>query len=152
MDQTIFTYAKIRPTVDLVEEVFSFDFNKFDGLSGAMISKYCAALAQYLVYMRYQRNKLKMDMFKVKQDIERIVFQLLDKETLKRFKTKTDAKEYLISNNKTLSKMRGTLDKLNFELIMSDGMDKSVLELINALKRELTRRSEEMDAVRLNRK
>ena len=152
MDQTIFVYEKIKPTADLVEEVFSFDFNKLGQLSGGDISKYCAALAQYLVYMRYQRNKIKMDMFKLKQEIERIVFQLLDKDTLKRFKTKSDAKEYLISNNETLSNMRGTLDKLNYELIMSEGMDKSVLELINALKRELTRRSEEMDAVRLNRR
>lgn len=151
-DQTIFIYEKIKPSVDLVEEVFSYDFNTLDKLSGADISKFCAALAQYLVYLRYQRNKTKMDILKLKQQLDRSIFLMLDKETLKRFKTKSDAREYIISGNEALSKIRKDIDKLDYELILSKGMDKNILELINALKRELTRRSEEMDAVRLNRR
>jgi len=152
MDQTIYTYEKIKPTTDLVEKAFSFDFNKLEQTSSVDISKFCGALAQYLVYLRFQRNKTKMEIMKLRQQIERIIFQLLDKDILKKFKTKADAKEYLISNNETLSNMREKLDKLNYELILSEGMDKNILELINALKRELTRRSEEFAAVKINRR
>jgi len=152
MDQTIFMYKKIAPTLDLVERAFSYNFNKLDSLESVELSKFCAALAQYLVYMRYQRNKLKMKILKIKQEIERIVFHLLGQEILKKFKTKADAREYLISNNASLSSMRKALDKLNYELIMTEGMDKTILELINALKRELTRRGEELSFSKMNRR
>lgn len=152
MDQTIFVYDKIKPSVELIEEVFSYDFKKLDQASSEDISKYCAALAQYLVYMQYQRNKVKIDMIKTKQYIDRAVFQIMDDSTLKKFKTKTAAKEAIITTSEELSKSREKLDTLDTELIMSEGMDKSILELINALKRELTRRSEEMLSVRSGRR
>jgi hypothetical protein len=152
MDQTIFVYDKIKPSTDLVEEVFSYNFKELDQLSGANISKYCAALAQYLVYLRYQRNKTKMDILKLKQRLDRSVFLMMDKDTLKRFKTKSDAREYIISGSEALTQIRSDVDKLDYELILSKGMDKNILELINALKRELTRRSEEFAAVKINRR
>jgi len=152
MDQTIFVYDKVKPSKDLIEEVFAFDFKRLDQASGVDISKYCAALAQYLVYMQYQRNRVKIDMIKTKQYIERVVFQIMDDSTLKKFKTKTAATEAIITSNSELTKMREKLDALDTELVMSKGMDKSILELINALKRELTRRSEEMTAVRTGRR
>ena len=63
---------------------------------------------------------------------------------LKEHKTKKDAKAALVLSNQVLNKLQEEIDALEDELVLLDGMDKTIMELIAAFKRELTRRENEL--------
>ncbi len=76
----------------------------------------------------------------------------MTKEVLKEYKTQTAARDYLIRSNTATSVMNDKLQKLKYDLIKVDGIDKAVTELISAFKRELTRRDNELYTIRKERR
>jgi len=70
---------------------------------------------------------------------------------LKEHKTQTAARDYLIRANPESSIMRDKITKLKQKLIKVEGIDKAVIELIAAFKRELTRRDNELYTLRKER-
>ena len=75
----------------------------------------------------------------------------LDKDTLKRYKTKAAAVEFVISTSEALNQIRKDVDTLKEELMRVEGVDKMISDLIATFKRELTRRENELYTVRKER-
>lgn len=145
-------FENVRLDKEFLDGVLNYDYTTLEFLDSVVLSQYCIALAQYNVYLKYQVNKLKVETLKIRRFIDSVVFNLLTEEILKKNKTKADAKEYIISTNEELNSEREKLESFEYELTLMEGMDKSLQELINAFKKELSRRENELYATRMERK
>ena len=154
MDKDMLSFTKIKVNHDLLEEVWKFDPRRLDDISGTVLSSYSIVLAQYLIYFTYQRNIVKADVHRLNKMVDRTVSLILskDRNLLKEYKTKSSAHDFLISTDSYLMGEQSKLDTLNMELMRIDGIDKTISELIATIKRELTRRENELYAVRMERK
>ena len=62
---------------------------------------------------------------------------------MKKYKTKKDASVYIISSTEDLSLTEDSMYDLKEQLMLLDGIDKTISEYIACFKRELTRRADE---------
>jgi hypothetical protein len=152
MDEGVYLFNKINKNFDLVEEALSFDASNLESIDGLMISKYCIALSQYLVYFTSVVNSTKAEINSIKRFIESSLNVSLTKDLLKQYKTKIAASEYLIMNDEILHNKQEKVNDLQDELIKVEGINKSIDTLISTFKRELTRRENELYVVRQERK
>jgi len=152
MDEGIYSFSKITINKNLLDEIWSFDPMSLDSLDASTISKYAIALSQYLVYYRWEVNKTKAELSKKRRLFDSSLTLSLDEADLKKYKTKKAASEYLINTNTDLSKLDEEIDILQSELIMLEGIDKSISEYIATFKRELTRREQELFTIRAERR
>lgn len=148
------SYKNISPDFNFLDEVWKFDPKTLDIVDGITLSKYGMALAQYLIFYTYQRNLVKAEIYRISSYIERrVASECVDNaDLLKKLKTKTSVQDYLVTNNDDLMKRQEILDKLHIELIYTEGIDKTISELIATIKRELTRRENELYEVRMERR
>lgn len=152
MDKGVFCFEKIVINKSLLDEIWAFDPRTLDKVEGKDLSKYTIALAQYLVYYNVQKNKTKAEIHKLNRFIERTMSINITPEVHKKYKTKTAAADYLIATIPLLSKSQEKLDEFYYELNLIEGIDKSISELIATIKRELTRRENELYSVRMERR
>lgn len=154
MDQSVLSFTKITVNRDLLDEIWKLDPRAMDHIDGAKLSSYALALAQYLIYFTYQRNIARAEQYRLDKFIDRTVSIVVtsDTEFLKKYKTKAAATDYIISTNEALMEAQTQLDALHAELMQTEGMDKVISELIATLKRELTRRENELYQVRVERR
>ena len=152
MDKDVFCFEKIQIDKSFLNEVWSFDPKTLDQVDGVLLSKYAIALAQYLVYFNVQKNKTKAEIYRLNKFIERTMSINITPEVHKKYKTKSAASDFLIATIPLLSESQEKLDGFYYELNLVEGMDKSISELIATIKRELTRRENELYAVRMERK
>ena len=154
MDPDMMVFTKIQINYDLLNEVWKFDPRRLDEIKGVTLSSYTIVLAQYLIYFTYQKNIVKADVHRLNKMIDRTVSLILskDKNLLKEHKTKSSAIDFLISTNSYLMETQSKLDVLNRELTHIEGMDKTISELIATIKRELTRRENELYTTRMERR
>ena len=154
MDKDVMSFIKIQINNDLLEEIWKFDPRQLDNIKGIQLSSFSIALAQYLIYFTYQKNIVKADVYRLNKMIDRTISLILseDKDLLKKYKTKSSAVDFLISTNTFLMETQSELDILNMELMRIGGIDKTISELIATIKRELTRRENELYTVRMERK
>jgi hypothetical protein len=150
MDKNIFD--NVNPNKTFVEEILAFDVNQLEATDGADISKFCSALGQYLIYMKYQMNKTKVEIVRRKRKIDGIIANLLSPELIKKYGTKTNVVAYLMSTVEELIRLRKEIEPLDDELMLLEGLDKGISELIAVFKRELTRRDNELYQIRQERK
>jgi hypothetical protein len=154
MNQDVLSFTKIEVNQDLLNEVWTLDPRTLDDVDGAKLSSYALALSQYLVYFTYQRNLTMAEKHRLTKHIDRttsLVLATTDDKELKKLKTKGAAADYIISLDIDLMKAQGKLENIQSELIQIDGMDKVISELIATIKRELTRRENELYQVRMER-
>lgn len=152
MDEGIFSYTNIKINRSLLDQVWAFDPLTLGSLDGLTVSQYSIALAQFLVYYRHEVNKTKAELAKKKKTLDSSLSMVLDAATVKKFKTKSAAEDYLINTLPELGTLSEKIDALQEELIKVDGMDKSISEYIATLKRELTRREQELFTIRAERR
>ena len=154
MNKDALSFENIQINNDLINEIWKFDPRTLDNVDGAKLSSYAMALAQYLIYFTYQRNLTKAEVTKLSTYIDRTISLTMtdDPDILKKHKTKTAATEYLVSTNMDLMEAQSKLDALKREITQTEGIDKVVSELIATIKRELTRRENELFQVRMERK
>ena len=154
MDDDMMVFTKVQVNHNLLEEVWKFDPRRLDDIRGNVLSSYNIVLAQYLIYFTYQKNIVRADVYRLNKMIDRTVSLILskDKDLLKKYKTKGSAIDFLVSENSYLMGIQSKLDTLTVELIQIEGIDKTISELIATIKRELTRRENELYAVRMERK
>lgn len=133
----------IRFDRDYVNEVLSFDIRRVETLSSLDISKYAMVLSQYLVYLRYNQNKIKTEIYTLKRYIDRVIALTMTSEVTKMYKTKLDAREYMIATNRKLDDASSKLEDLEKKQLLLDGVEKPVYELINCFKKEMSRRDNE---------
>jgi len=154
MDQDVLSFTKIAINHDLLNEIWKLDPRSLDHIDGVRLSSYSVALAQYLIYFTYQRNLARAEQHRLDKYIDRTVSIIVtsDTELLKKYKTKAAATDYIVSTNGSLMEAQTQLDALHRELMQTEGMDKVISELIATLKRELTRRENELYQVRVERR
>jgi hypothetical protein len=132
------------PDKNFINSILNFDVRSLEKLSSAEVSQYVVALSQYLIYFKYQFNSTKMLLNREERLLEISLTQLMTDEISKKYKTKKDARVYLIYNIPTLNKIQLIIDTLHDEVFLLSGIDKTISELIAAFKRELTRRENEL--------
>jgi len=152
MDLGVLSFNKVQPSDDLINEIWTFNVKNLHSLADPTLSQYVIALSQWLIYYKYQINDTKAMISQLKSDLEFLVSTWMTKEILKEYKTQTAAREYLIRSNPESATMNDKLQKLKYDLIKVDGIDKAVTELISAFKRELTRRDNELYTIRKERR
>lgn len=144
MENALLLYQKCKPESSLIDQVFSYDVGTLENTDDLFISRSVIALSQYLVYFKSQYNITKASVTNKERVMEGVLFGLITAEVLKAHKTKKDAKAALVLSNQVLNKLQEEIDALEDELVLLDGMDKTIMELIAAFKRELTRRENEL--------
>jgi len=151
--EDMLSFEKIKVNSDLLNEVWKLNPADIDHIDGVKLSSYAIALAQYLIYFTFQRNKVKAEYHKLNKYIERTVSLIMTSDdSLKKIKSKSSITDYVISTNESLMESQTRIDEIDQELMYIEGVDKSIGELIATLKRELTRRENELYAIRMERK
>jgi hypothetical protein len=154
MDKSILSFTKITVNHDLLDEIWKLDPRTLDQIDGLKLSMYAIALAQYLIFFSFQRNLTRAEQYKQSMYIDRTVSLILSDnvEYLKKYKTKAAATDFIVSVNSSLMEAQTQLDALHAELMQTEGMDRCISELVATIKRELTRRENELYQVRVERK
>jgi len=152
MQKDVLSYKQVTFNESLMDEIWKMNPRTIPDLPGRTISQYMVALAQYLVYFKAQVNDAKAEIYRLSATIENGVAMSMHDEKLKKFKTKKEAVTYLINISPHLAKLNDKLIIKKRELIAVEGMDKPISELIATLKRELTRRENELYATRMERR
>lgn len=148
MDEGMLSFEKVRVNKDLLDEIWKFDPRSIEQTDGIKISTYTIALAQYLIYYKSQYNKTKVEVFSKKRALEAGVNYSITKQMLTKYKTKAAASNAIIMESPELSKIQLDVNKMDDELKLIDGIDKTISEYIAVFKRELTRRENEMYQIR----
>lgn len=145
-------FKKIDPSVDFINEIFQFDVRKLESTDGVKISQFCIALGQYLIFLRYQMNMTRIEIVRKKRTIDGVIANLLTHELIKTYRNKTNAVAHLMVTVEQLVTIQTEIEPLKDQLMLLEGVDKSIHELIAAFKRELTRRDNEIYQTRQERK
>lgn len=122
----------------LMDEIFKFDPRNLEATSAADISKYTIGLAQFLIFFSSQINKTKVKLIQK----NRVIDTYINQSDIKA-KTKAEKRYKVITASPELRQIEVDIEALEAEVKMTDGLEKYYLELINAFKRELTRRDTE---------
>lgn len=151
MDADVLSFKSVKVDSSLLNEVWGLDPRTLDQIDGSLLSSYALALSQYLVYFSYQRNLARAEQHRLSKYIDRSVSLIISGDE-KKYKTKASAIDYVVSINDSLMADQTKLDNLHIELMQTEGMDKVISELIATIKRELTRRENELYQVRVERR
>jgi hypothetical protein len=152
MDDGVFLFKKTNIDKSFIEEIFSYDVNKLESTDSVEISKYSIALGQYLIYFKSQVNKVKANLHRKQRNFEGTISAKMNDSQFKDFKTKSAIREHLIQNSSTIRNDYEELEKLREELMLVEGVDRTVSEMIATFKRELTRRENELWQTKQERK
>lgn len=151
MDAGMMLFKKVKPDQDFISEILEYDVKKLESTSSITLSKYATALAQYLIYFKSKTNETKVEIHRKQRILDGAVNQLLNSTILKEYKNRTNAYEYIVSNTQELSAIRNKINNFKDELLLLDGVDKTISELVATLKREMTRRENELYQTRKER-
>jgi len=152
MDEGVLYFDKVRPDLDFMNEIFKFDARNLPQTDSSKISQFCVALSQFVIYLKSEMNRMQSEIHMKQRFIDSTVSMLLTSDLLKEHKTKTAAVDYIVNNSDGCQKARSEIGGLKDQLILLEGQDKNLLELVNAFKRELTRRENEMYSIRTERR
>lgn len=144
MDEGLLLFQKSKPENSFIEEVFSYDVRTLEQTDENFVSKAVIGLSQYLIYFKSQLNITQAEATRKERVMEGVLFDMITAEVLKKYKTKKDARLGLVYSNVTLNTLQLEIEALKDELTLLDGIDKTIMELIAAFKRELTRRENEL--------
>jgi len=139
--------GRMPKNTTLMEEIFKFNPMNLESASSADLSKYAIGLAQFLIYFQSQINMTKV---KLTQKSRIIETKMLTSEV----KGRTKAEKYnnLMEQYPELKQLEEDIEAYECELKMTDNLEKYYMELINTIKRELTRRETEHKLVRDERR
>lgn len=145
-------YDNIKIDKTKIETILGYKYDNIDSMSDIELSKCCIVLAQYLIYFRWQINKAKKEQTVLKNKMDSVIFHTLSEDIIKKYKTKSDARSYLVNSIPDLLNINEQINNIEYELILSDGLEKPIQEMINVLKREQTRREAELALSKIERR
>jgi len=122
----------------LMDEIFAFDPRSLEATASADISKYAIGLAQFLIFFSSQINMTKVKLIQK----NRVIDTYINQSDIKA-RTKAEKRHKVIEANQELKQIETDIEALEAEVKMTDNLEKYYIELINAFKRELTRRDTE---------
>jgi hypothetical protein len=156
MNKDVLSFTNIEINHDLLNEIWRLDPRTLEHIDGQKLSSYALCLAQYLVYFTYQRNLSKAEQHRLHKYIDRTVSIIMttnnENPEFKKIKTKAALADFIVSTNMELMEAQAKLETIQQELLQIEGMDKTISELIATIKRELTRRENELYQVRMERR
>lgn len=122
----------------LMDEIFKFDPRNLEVIDSVNLSKYAIGLSQFLIYFTSQINKSKVLLIQKK----RVIDVYVNKSDIKA-RTRAEKMRKVIDEHESLQKIESDIEALESELTMTENLEKYYIELINSIKRELTRRENE---------
>lgn len=140
---------KAKPNVSLVEEILALNVSDLETIANEDLSKYIIVLSQYLIFFNSQMNKSRV-LYKIHQkDFEQAVHT-----AIRDIKGKTvgERRTKALEENVELQELERKVDYYDREVELGRSHDTQVETLINALKRELTRRENENQFIRKERR
>lgn len=129
---------KMPRNKELMDEIFEFDPRNLEATSAADVSKYTIGLAQFLIFFSSQINKTKVQLIQK----NRVIDTYINQSDIKA-KTKAEKRYKVIAASPELKQIELDIEAFEAEIKMTDNLEKYYIELINAFKRELTRRDTE---------
>jgi hypothetical protein len=123
----------------LMDEIFAFDPRNLEATPSSKLSEYAIGLSQFLIYFSSQINATKVKLMQKNRTIDIAVA----KSDIKGG-TKAEKRQKVIDDSTELHQIDVDIHALEGEVRMTEGLEKYYVELINALKRELTRRDQEL--------
>ena len=133
-----------------IEEVFNFNVREMDALSSTTLSKYAVMLGQYLITLQVRYNTARVIAGQKKKVLERRVKVLIQSGVVEG-KTLKEREANAVASAPVLQELELGYDEAAAERDLLDGLDKPLIELINAIKSELRRRAEERQYVEKER-
>jgi hypothetical protein len=140
----VFKMPRNKP---LMDEIFAFDPRNLEATPSETISKYTIGLSQFLIYFSSQINATKVKLVQK----NRVIDTFVNRASIKTG-TKAEKRQQVIDSNPDLQKIQADIEALEGEIKMTENLEKYYIELINAFKRELTRRETERKFVRDERR
>jgi hypothetical protein len=140
---------KINTDDSLVEKAKSLPVRELETIDSLTLSKYVIALSQYLVFLTSQVNKSRV-MYKIhSRKFEMLLYKAIKDVT---GKTLTEKKAKALEGNKELQYQEEQMHIFDLEVEVVRDIEKNITLLVNAIKRELTRREAEIGATRTARR
>ncbi len=152
MDSGVYAFTNLKIDQGFLDQVWAFSPNKLGSLTNEMVSQYSMALAQYLVYFKWEQNKTRAEIAKKKRLLDASIAMSTDATLQKKYKTKAALTDFMINTNSDLSKLSKEVEELQLELIKTDGIDNAISEYIATFKKELSRREQELFTTRSERR
>lgn len=125
-----------------IEEVFNFNVRAMETVDSSTLSKYTVMLGQYLITLQIRFNTARVIAGQKKKVLERKVQELIQAGVIEG-KTLKEREANAIATDPELQALDLDYDEASAERDLLDGIDKPIIELMNALKSELRRRAEE---------
>lgn len=128
------------PNQDILKRVSSFDANEIDTIDAEDLSRFIIVLGQFLVFINYNENLAKIKSMDAERQFDRRVLSEVGKL---KWKTGTTMKEKVfsvVSEVPELSEMENYKEMCKYEVQMYHGLYSTILEYMNAYKREQNRR------------
>jgi len=140
---------KIEPDDSLIEQAKNLPVRELESIDSLTLSKYVIVLSQYLVFLTSQVNRSKV-MYKIHSR----KFEMLLHQATKDVpgKTLTERRANAMEGNTTLQHHEEKMHIFDLEIEAAKDVEKNITLLVNAIKRELTRREVELGAVRAERR
>jgi hypothetical protein len=129
---------KMPRNAGLMEEIFAFDPRNLEATPSDKVSQYAIGLSQFLIFFTSQINKSKVLLMQK----ERIIDSYVAQSDIKA-KTVQEKRIKVIEASAELKIISDAVELLECEIQMTENLEKYYIELINSLKRELTRREVE---------
>lgn len=137
---------KMPKNEKIMDEIFKFDVRNLENTSSVKISQYVIGLSQFIIYFGSQVNRTRVSLMQ-KRDM---VDSYISKSELKG-RTKAEKRQKVIDANPELKQIELGIKLAEQELALVENRERYLLELVNAFKRELTRRETEVRMVRTER-
>lgn len=129
-----------------IEEVFNFNARQMESLPSQLISQYTVMLGQYLITLQYRYNVARVEASTKRKVLENKVKSLLQNGEIPG-KTLEERKANAIASSPELEDLRDQVDRASAEKDLLEGIDRPIIELMNALKAENNRRRDERNIV-----
>lgn len=125
-----------------IQEVFNFDARNMESIPPQILSQYVVMLGQYLITLQYRYNVARVDASTKKKVLDRRIKSLLQSGDIPG-KTLSEREANAIAADVELQILDQELDVAAAERDLLDGIDKPIIELMNAIKAENNRRRDE---------
>ena len=143
-------YAASSPSG--MEEVFSFQpAAEMETVTSERLSLFTIMWAQYLITVQVRFNTSRVIASQKKKVLDRKIFVLLQKGEVDG-KTLKEREANAVASSPELQLLEQDYDESSAERDLLEGLDKPIIELINAFKSELRRRGEERHYIEKERR
>ncbi|MBD3260415.1 MAG: hypothetical protein GF334_01835 [Candidatus Altiarchaeales archaeon] len=129
-----------------IEEVFNFDAHEMEAIPSQVLSQYTVMLGQYLITLQYRYNVSRVEAGSKRKALDRKVKSLIRSGDIPG-KSLSEREANAIASDPYLQELEQEYDIAVAERDLLEGIDKPIIELMNALKAENNRRRDERNII-----